>query len=95
MPHQDLACFRPTWSALGVPPDQILVGLEATSRYGDNLFHFLMSHGYQLVFAAFRYQTHQFAKRRGLRAKTDKLDAITIGHVLLSGEARAVGLRAQ
>ena len=33
-------------------------------------------------------QTHQFAQRRGLRAKTDKLDAVTIAHVLLSGEAR-------
>ena len=33
-------------------------------------------------------QTHQFAKRRGLRAKTDKLDATTIAHVLLSAEAR-------
>lgn len=73
---------------LGVPPDQILVGLEATSRYGDNLFHFLMNHGYQLCLLH-PAQTHQFAKRRGLRAKTDKLDAITIGHVLLSGEARA------
>ena len=34
-------------------------------------------------------QTHEFAQRRGLRAKTDKLDATTIARVLLSGEARA------
>jgi transposase len=33
-------------------------------------------------------QTHQWSKRRGLRAKTDKLDATTIARVLLSGEAR-------
>src|SRR6266513_545165 len=33
-------------------------------------------------------QTHEFAQRRGLRAKTDKLDAQTITRVLLSGEAR-------
>ncbi len=31
---------------------------------------------------------HQFAQQRGLRAKTDKLDATTIARVLLSGEAR-------
>ena len=73
---------------LGVPPDQILVGLEATSRYGKNLFQFLVQQGYQLCLLH-PAQTHQFAKRRGLRAKTDHLDATTIGHVLLSGEARA------
>jgi transposase len=33
-------------------------------------------------------QTHQWSKRRGLRAKTDTLDATTIARVLLSGEAR-------
>ncbi len=31
---------------LGVPPAQILIGLEATSRYGENLYHFLESRGY-------------------------------------------------
>lgn len=30
---------------LGVPAAQILIGLEATSRYGENLYHFLESQG--------------------------------------------------
>lgn len=72
---------------LAVPPGQILIGLEATSRYGENLYHFLESRGYQLCLLHPR-QTHQFAQQRGLRAKTDKLDATTIARVLLSGEAR-------
>lgn len=72
---------------LKVPPDQILVGLEATSRYGENLYQSLAHRGYQLCLLH-PAQTHQFAKRRGLRAKTDKLDATTIAHVLLSAEAR-------
>jgi transposase len=33
---------------LAVPPSRILIGLEATSRYGENLYHFLRSRGYQL-----------------------------------------------
>jgi len=74
-------------AGLGVPASQILIGMEATSRYGDALFHFLQEQGYQ-VCLLHPGQTHQFALRRGLRAKTDKLDAVTIGHVLLSGEAR-------
>jgi transposase len=72
---------------LGMAPAQIVVGLEATSRYGENLFHFLQQQGYYLCLLHPR-QTHEFAKQRGLRAKTDRLDASTIARVLLSGEAR-------
>ena len=72
---------------LGVPPNHILIGLEATSRYGENLYRFLESRGYQLCLLHPR-QTHQFAQQRGLRAKTDRLDASTIARMLLSGEAR-------
>src|ERR1700687_4540012 len=72
---------------LGGAPSQIVVGLEATSRYGENLFHFLQHQGYRLCLLHPR-QTHEFAKQRGLRAKTDRLDANTIARVLLSGEAR-------
>src|SRR5207245_11569292 len=43
--------------------------------------------GYQLCLLHPR-QTHQFAQQRGLRAKTDQLDASTIARMLLSGEAR-------
>jgi transposase len=72
---------------LGVPPEQVLIGLEATSRYGENLYHVLESLGYQLCLLH-PAQTHHFAQQRGLRAKTDHLDATTIARVLLSGEAR-------
>jgi transposase len=56
---------------LGVASNQILIGLEATSRYGENLYRFLESRGYQLCLLHPR-QTHQFGQQRGLRAKTDK-----------------------
>jgi len=79
-------------SHLGVPPQRILIGLEATSRYSENLYHFLAAQGYVLCLLHPRQthprQTHQFAQQRGLRAKTDRLDAATIARVLLSGEAR-------
>src|SRR6266567_8322968 len=74
-------------AALGVAPGEILIGLEATSRYGENLYHALQKQGYTLCLLH-PAQTHQWSKRRGLRAKTDKLDAQTIACVLLSGEAR-------
>ncbi len=73
---------------LDVPPNQILIGMEATSCYHENLYHELEQRGYVLRLLHPR-QTHQFHERQGLRAKTDRLDARTIARVLLSGEARA------
>lgn len=72
---------------LAVLPEHILLGLEATGRYSENLYQFLHERGYRLCLLH-PQQTHQFAKQRGLRAKTDRLDATTIARVLLSGEAR-------
>jgi transposase len=47
----------------------------------ENLYRFLESRGYQLCLLHPR-QTHQFAQQRGLRAKTDTLDANTIARIL-------------
>ena len=69
------------------PPQRILLGLEATGRYSENLYQFLHERGFHLCLLH-PQQTHQFAKQRGLRAKTDRLDATTIARLLLSGEAR-------
>ena len=79
-------------SHLAVAPQRILIGLEATSRYSENLYQFLAAQGYVLCLLHPR-QTHQFAQQRGLRAKTDRLDAATIARVLLSGEARRLCAR--
>jgi len=72
---------------LNMPADQILIGLEATSRYGENLYHALLKRGYRLCLLH-PGQIHAFAQQRGLRAKTDRLDAMTIARAVLSGEAR-------
>jgi len=69
-------------------PQEILIGMEATARYSENLYHALEQRGYQLCLLH-PGQTHQFHERQGLRAKTDRLDAMTIARVLLSGEARS------
>lgn len=74
---------------LDVAPEQILVGVEATSRYWENLYYFLVGTGYR-VQVLHPAQTHAFAQQRGLRAKTDRLDAGTIARTLLSDEVRPV-----
>ncbi len=72
---------------LDAPAGQILMGMEATSRYGENLYQELEQRGYVLRLLH-PGQTHHFHQQRGLRAKTDRLDAMTIARALLSGEAR-------
>src|SRR6266516_2821523 len=72
---------------LEVAPKHVLVGLDATSRYGENLLQALLKRGYQ-VCLLHPAQMHAFAQQRGLRAKTDRPAAVTIARALLSGEAR-------
>lgn len=72
---------------LDAAPNQILIGMEATSRYHENLYHELERKGYQMRLLH-PGQTHLFHRQQGLRAKTDRLDAMTIARTLLSGEAR-------
>ncbi len=72
---------------LGCAPLQIRVGLEATGRYWENLYQFLLPLGYAMVLVH-PGQAHHFAQQRGVRAKTDKLDAGTIARALLSDELR-------
>jgi transposase len=74
---------------LGVAPKQMLVGLEATSRYGENLLQALLKRGYQ-VCLLHPAQMHAFAQQRGLRAKTDQLDAVTIERALPLWQTRAL-----
>src|SRR5947208_16395715 len=72
---------------LEASPEHIVIGMEATARYHENLYHELERQGYQLRLLH-PGQTHHFHQQQGLRAKTDRLDAMTIARLLLSGEAR-------
>src|SRR5215471_12011006 len=60
----------------------------------ENLYHALEQRGYQLCLFH-PGQTHQFHQRQGLRAKTDRLDAMTIARVLRSFEARSGSIRSR
>lgn len=84
---EGFTCLDQQLAHLGCAPHEILVGLEATGRYWEPVYYFLQQRGYRLVLLH-PAQTHQFAERRGLRAKTDKLDAVTIARALLSDDVR-------
>lgn len=79
--------FEEKLTQLDAAPNQIVIGMEATSRYHENLYYELEQRGYQMRLLH-PGQTHHYHQQQGLRAKTDRLDAMTIARVLLSGEAR-------
>lgn len=72
---------------LKAQPASIWIGLEATGPYWENLYHHLHKLGYKLLLLN-PMQTHEFAAQRGLRAKTDRIDALSIARLVLSGDAR-------
>ena len=78
-------------SQLDAAPGQIVIGMEATSRYHENLYHELEQRGYQMRLLH-PGQTHHFHQQRGLRAKTDRLDAMTIARTLRKSERHAEAL---
>src|SRR6266581_1637696 len=70
-------------SKLATSPEQIVIGMEATARYHENLYQELEQRGYQLRLLH-PGQTHYFHQQQGLRAKTDRLDAMTIARLAAS-----------
>jgi transposase len=68
---------------LDAAPNQIVIGIEATSRYHEDLYHELEQRGYVLC-VLHPGQTHQFHRQQGRLTKTDRLDAMTIAKVLLA-----------
>src|SRR5256885_1036341 len=73
-------------SQLDASPNQILIGLEAASRYGENFYHELEQRGYVLRLVHLR-KAHPVHKRQEFHTRTDRLEAMTIVRVLLRGEA--------
>src|SRR6476659_5482663 len=83
------ALLHSTLTTLAVSPAAIHIGLEATGPYWENLYYFLQPLGYTLV-VLHPGQTHHYSQQRGLRAKTDRVDAGTLARLLLTADVRPV-----
>jgi transposase len=59
---------------LDAAPNHIMIGMEATSRSHENLYHELEQKGYQMRLLH-PGQTHHFHQQQGRLTKTDRLDA--------------------
>jgi transposase len=77
---EDASGYQAVLGVLG-PPDAVLVAMEATGHYWQNLFAFLISHDYRIVLLN-PLRTRRFAEEDLLRAKTDSIDAMCIARFL-------------
>lgn len=78
---EDAAGYQALWTALGEDAEGVLVGLEATGHYWQNLVAHLLSRGVAVVVLN-PLQTRRFAEGDLSRTKTDAQDALGIARLL-------------
>ena len=71
--------------------DELIIGLESTAHYGNNLLLFLVPKGYNVVLIN-PIQTSTMRKNNIRKTKTDKVDTYTICKVLMMQPHRFVTL---
>lgn len=74
--QEDAAGYRKFREIIGEPND-VLVAMEATGHYWQNLFAFLVAEGFPVALLN-ALRTHRFAGEDLKRAKTDAIDAVGI-----------------
>jgi transposase len=77
---EDADGYRRLREPLGAP-DDVLVGMEATGHYWQNLFAFLVTEGFRVVLIN-PLRTRRFAEEDLERTKTDAIDALGIARFL-------------
>lgn len=73
---------------LNLHPEGLLIGIEATGIWWENLYCFMTEHKFKVVVLN-PHQTNKFREALRLKAKTDDIDAYVIAGLLRSGEYAA------
>ncbi len=70
---------------LSLEKENLLLGLEASGPFWENLYTFLKERGYKVVLLN-PYHTNKFREALAKKAKTDNIDALVIAQLLRTGE---------
>lgn len=81
--------FNHLLSKLSPYENSVLIGMESTSHYGDNLVCFLFRRGYR-VCVINPIQTASLRKNRIRKTKTDKIDSFVIAKALMLDNYRCI-----
>lgn len=72
-------------TAIPANKDNLLLGIEATGGFWENIYSFLKNNGYNIVLLN-PYHTKRFREALGKKAKTDDIDALVIAQLLRTSE---------
>jgi transposase len=70
---------------LSIPKEKLLIGLEASGGFWENLYSYLKENGFPIVLLN-PYHTNKFREALAKKAKTDDIDALVIAQLLRTGE---------
>jgi transposase len=70
---------------LSIPKEDLLIGLEASGGFWENLYSHLKENGFRVVLLN-PYHTKKFREALAKKAKTDDIDALVIAQLLRTGE---------
>src|SRR5512139_1570280 len=70
---------------LSIPKEDLLIGLEASGGFWENLYSHLKDNGFSVVLLN-PYHTNKFREALAKKAKTDDIDALVIAQLLRTGE---------
>ena len=70
---------------LSIPKENLLIGLEASGSFWENLYSHLKENGFSVVLLN-PYHTNKFREALAKKAKTDDIDALVIAQLLRTGE---------
>lgn len=73
------------FKSLSISSDNLLIGIEATGGFWENIYSFLKDKGFDIVLLN-PYNTSKFREALSKKAKTDDIDALIIAQLLRTGE---------
>ena len=86
--QQSFAQLLSRLKELDLQPENLLIGIEATGIWWENLYCFMTEQKFKVIVLN-PHQTNKFREALRLKAKTDDIDAYVIAGLLRSGEYAA------
>lgn len=83
--RETLESLPERFSSLSIKRESLLIGIEATGSFWENIYSFLAGKGFSIVLLN-PYHTAKFREALSKKAKTDDIDALTIAQLLRTGE---------
>jgi len=82
---ESLESLPERFDSLSINRDNLLIGIEATGSFWENIYSFFKDRGFHIVLLN-PFNTNKFREALSKKAKTDDIDALIIAQLLRTGE---------